>query len=312
MRVSVVLLLFSISCAELQRGDDQPAPEDVQPRLNRIQNQSHVERPELLTDQTTVQFDVWTELRELRDMVVEQRVKLQYSERQIEELKKENAGLAGRVTSTELKVTSTEARVSSTELKVTSTELGVDALKEENKKLTGRVTSTELGVEALREENKKLTERVTSTELGVDALREENKNTPKVAFSFGSGLSNTHGPFNVDTMLVFRKEFINIGNAYSPITGVFTAPLRGVYFFRLNVFGHSIYWIAVDLFKNQEKIFHLSDYPDEGRNEYASNGVSLLLEKGDLVYVKLIVGRQIYDNNIDNLCTFNGFLLFPM
>ncbi|XP_049324935.1 complement C1q-like protein 2 isoform X2 [Astyanax mexicanus] len=290
MRVSVVLLLFSISCAELQRGDDQPAPEDVQPRLNRIQNQSHVERPELLTDQTTVQFDVWTELRELRDMVVEQRVKLQYSERQIEELKKENAGLAGRVTSTELKVTSTEARVSSTELKVTSTELGVDALKEENKKLTGRVTSTELGVEA---------------------LREENKNTPKVAFSFGSGVSGTIGPFNADTMLVFRKEFINIGNAYSPITGVFTAPLRGVYFFRLNVFGGSTYWTGGDLFKNQEKIFHLSDYPDEGRNEYASNGVSLLLEKGDLVYVKLLAGWHIFDD-INNHCTFNGFLLFPM
>ncbi|KAG9263150.1 complement C1q-like protein 2 [Astyanax mexicanus] len=250
MRVSVVLLLFSISCAELQRGDDQPAPEDVQPRLNRIQNQSHVERPELLTDQTTSQPDVWTELRELRDMVVEQRVKLQYSERQIEELKKENAELTGRV---------------------------------------------------------------TSTELGVDALREENKNTPKVAFSFGSGLSNTHGPFNVDTMLVFRKEFINIGNAYSPNTGVFTAPLRGVYFFRLNVLGSSsTSWTGGVFFKNQEQIFYLSEYPIDGINEYASNAVSLLLEKGDLVYVKLLAGRHIRDNILDNYCTFNGFLLFPM
>uniref|UniRef100_A0A3B1ICL8 C1q domain-containing protein n=1 Tax=Astyanax mexicanus TaxID=7994 RepID=A0A3B1ICL8_ASTMX len=136
--------------------------------------------------------------------------------------------------------------------------------------------------------------------------------TPKVAFSFGSGVSGNLGPFDVETIVVFRKEFINIGNAYSPITGVFTAPLRGVYFFRVNVFGFkSTSWIAGDLFKNQENIFNLSDYPEEGRNEYASNGVSLLLEKGDLVYVKLIVGRQIFDN-IDNHCTFNGFLLFPM
>uniref|UniRef100_A0A3B1IHJ9 C1q domain-containing protein n=1 Tax=Astyanax mexicanus TaxID=7994 RepID=A0A3B1IHJ9_ASTMX len=235
MRVSVVLLLFSISCAEFQRGDDQPAPEDVQPRLNRIQNQSHVERPELLTDQTTVQFDVWTELRELRDMVVEQRVKLQYSERQIEDVKLLNKIFFFFLT-----------------------------------------------------------------------------DTPKVAFSFGSGVSGTLGPFNADTVLVFRKELINIGNAYSPITGVFTAPLRGVYFFRVNVFGSSTYWTGGNLFKNQEQIFHLSDYPDEGRNEYASNGVSLLLEKGDLVYVTHLAGRQIYDHNFDNHCTFNGFLLFPM
>uniref|UniRef100_A0A8B9KFF2 C1q domain-containing protein n=1 Tax=Astyanax mexicanus TaxID=7994 RepID=A0A8B9KFF2_ASTMX len=246
MRVSVVLLLFSISCAELQRGDDQPAPEDVQPRLNRIQNQSHVERPELLTDQTTSQPDVWTELRELRDMVVEQRVKLQYSERQIEELKKENA----------------------------ETLLFICSSQYDHSKITY---------------------------------------TPKVAFSFGSGLSNTHGPFNVDTMLVFRKEFINIGNAYSPNTGVFTAPLRGVYFFRLNVLGSSsTSWTGGVFFKNQEQIFYLSEYPIDGINEYASNAVSLLLEKGDLVYVKLLAGRHIRDNILDNYCTFNGFLLFPM
>ncbi|XP_072515371.1 cerebellin 17 isoform X2 [Salminus brasiliensis] len=263
MRVSsVVLLFFSLSCAELQRGDGQLSVEDLQSSLNRLQNQSRAERPELLTDQTTVQPDVWTELRELRNMVVDQRVQLASTQCQIEELKKENAAVKNHMAE----------------------------MKQGHAALAGRVTYAELGLEA---------------------LRDENANTQKVAFSFGSGLSGHLGPFDVDTLLVFSKEFTNVGNAYSPITGIFTAPVRGVYFFRLNIFGYTApHWIGAELFKNQEKIFFLSEFPD-GVHEYASNSVTLLLEKGDLVYVKLKSGRNIFDNT-DNHCTFSGFLLFPM
>ncbi|XP_036418579.1 uncharacterized protein LOC118802198 isoform X3 [Colossoma macropomum] len=90
MRVSVVLLLFFFCCVQLQRGDDQLVVGDVQ-----LLNKSHVESSE--PDQTSVHPDVWTELRELRNMVAE--------------LKKQNTALEGRVV---------------------STEVGVEALREEN------------------------------------------------------------------------------------------------------------------------------------------------------------------------------------
>ncbi|KAL6472157.1 hypothetical protein MHYP_G00183450 [Metynnis hypsauchen] len=272
MRVSVVLLWFCLSCVQLQRGDDQLTVEDAQSGLKRLQNQSCVERSELNPNQP----DVWTELRELRNMVVEQRVQLasaqyqlQFSESQIETLKTENAAMNNRLLATENRV---------------------EELKQLNAALEGRVVSTEVGVEA---------------------LREENANGPKVAFSFASGLNGHLGPFNVDTTLVFSKEITNTGHAFSPITGVFTAPLRGVYYFRFNLFGNSAsQWVAVDLFKNQEKILYASERPD-GVNEYISSGANLLLEKGDLVYIKLKSGCQIFDNR-DNHCTFSGFLLFPV
>ncbi|XP_036418578.1 uncharacterized protein LOC118802198 isoform X2 [Colossoma macropomum] len=92
MRVSVVLLLFFFCCVQLQRGDDQLVVGDVQ-----LLNKSHVESSE--PDQTSVHPDVWTELRELRNMVAE--------------LKKQNTALEGRVV---------------------STEVGVEALREENAK----------------------------------------------------------------------------------------------------------------------------------------------------------------------------------
>ncbi|KAL7846358.1 hypothetical protein SRHO_G00213380 [Serrasalmus rhombeus] len=227
MRVSVVLLWFFLSCVQLQRADDQLAAGDVQPP-----NESLTEKSK--PDQTSVQPEVWTELRELRDTV--------------EELKKQNAALEGRL---------------------------------------------------------------VSAELGVEALREENANRPKVAFSFASGLNGNLGPHSTDAILVFSKEITNIGNAFSPITGVFSAPLRGVYYFRFNLVGSSkSHMLAVCLYKNHEKIFDVSKYP-QGTNEYAVGGATLLLEKGDQVYVKLRSDSQITDDN-NNHCSFSGFLLFAM
>ncbi|KAL7848447.1 hypothetical protein AOLI_G00231650 [Acnodon oligacanthus] len=233
--VAVLGVLVCVWGETLQPSVEVQAEDEAQPELN-------------TEHEISVQFDIWAEVKELRDMVVEQRVQLQFSQSQIEELKQKNAALEGRV---------------------------------------------------------------VSTEVGVEALREENANRPKVAFSFASGLNGHLGPFNVDTTLVFSKEITNVGKAFSPITGVFTAPLRGVYYFRFNLFGNSAsHWVAVYLFKNQENILYVSERPD-GVNEYISSGATLLLEKGDLVYIKLNSGCQIFDNS-DNHCTFSGFLLFPV
>ena len=78
----MVLLWFCLSCVQLQRADDQLVVGDEQ-----LLHNSHVDRSE--PDQTNVQPDVWTELR---DMVVEQRELLQFYQSQIEELKKQNTG----------------------------------------------------------------------------------------------------------------------------------------------------------------------------------------------------------------------------
>ncbi|KAI4881184.1 hypothetical protein NFI96_026236, partial [Prochilodus magdalenae] len=230
----------------LHKGDDQLAVEDtVQSRLDRLQNTSHVETSEL---NNSNQPDVWAELRQLMDMVVEQRVQLQFSQSLIKELKKENAALGGRM---------------------------------------------------------------DSTERALDTLREEKSNTPKVGFSFASGLKGYLGPFNTNTVLVFRREIINVGNAFNPVTGVFTAPVRGVYYFRFSVLGASTsYWTGVHLVKNHQRIIIAYESPT-GYHQYAVGGATLLLEKGDVVYVVLRGNCQMYDSS-DNHSSFSGFLVFPM
>ncbi|XP_014907489.1 complement C1q-like protein 2 [Poecilia latipinna] len=140
----------------------------------------------------------------------------------------------------------------------------------------------------------------------------------KVAFSAsllaqGSG---TTGPVLRDTTLVFKRVVTNIGDAYNPHTGVFTAPLRGAYHFQWYIGVNNDENTITSLVKNDQQVFTARNNLDS--YEYlilgfgsASNGVSLLLEAGDVVFVRLWSGHVIYDDE-NHICTFSGHLLFPM
>lgn len=94
--------------------------------------------------------------------------------------------------------------------------------------------------------------------------------------------------------------------------GVFTAPVRGAYWFYINIISIAgPQPLGINLFRNQQKVLHLYEFPDDNRHEFASNGVTLLLEAGDVVFLKLPTGFKIYDDG-SNYNTFGGFLLFPM
>ncbi|KAK7149246.1 hypothetical protein R3I94_008767 [Phoxinus phoxinus] len=118
------------------------------------------------------------------------------------------------------------------------------------------------------------------------------------------------GPFTTEITLTYRKVFTNMGNAYNPITGVFTAPLKGMYMFRFSVYGHGGTPSSISIVKNGERVVSAHDVQEKGALN-SSNGVVLLLEVGDVVYVRLWSGARIYDGQ-NNHITFSGFLLFPL
>ncbi|KAI4902022.1 hypothetical protein NFI96_023143, partial [Prochilodus magdalenae] len=282
MRVSVVLLWFCLSHVQLQKGDDQlPVEDAVQSRRDRLLNVSHVETSEL---NNSNQLDVWAELRQLRDMVVEQRVLLQWSQSLTEELKKENAALNTRLLASEMEVQELK-QVDSGKNKLINNKQQ-DKVSQismlSNIQPSNSCTQMEVwDCGAVGKEDKALTTRLLASEMEVQELKWVDSDRPKVAFSFASGLNNHHGPLSVDSILVFSREITNVGKAFSPVTGVFTAPLRGVYYFRFNILGNGkSYRLAVCLFRNHEKILDVTDYPD-GSNEYAIAGITLLLEKAD-------------------------------
>ncbi|XP_072534741.1 cerebellin-2-like [Salminus brasiliensis] len=134
----------------------------------------------------------------------------------------------------------------------------------------------------------------------------------KVAFS-ASLLESGHGhtgPYGTDITLVYKYVFTNIGNGYNPATGIFTAPVRGVYQFSFHTHGAGGRTSGVNLYKNGHFVAGTHAY--QGKDSVSSsNGVSLLLEVGDVVCLKLEASKWIYDSILHH-STFSGEILFSV
>ncbi|XP_049420632.1 centlein-like isoform X18 [Epinephelus fuscoguttatus] len=234
------------------------------------------------------------------------------SENEVAELKRQNGDLLARVTASENKITDLLARVTTCENKITvletrmsSSENEVAELKRENADLLARVTASENKITVLET-------RMSSSENEVAELKRENADRPKVAFSAGLTNAGPVGPFDTEITLKFSKVFTNIGQAYSPTTGIFTAPVRGVYYFRFTVLGICpSAWIGAYLYHNEKKMTRNYDYNDEHGHVSVSNALILQLEKGDVVYMALPSGHGIFDDS-NNYNIFSGFLLFAL
>uniref|UniRef100_A0A8C1USG3 C1q domain-containing protein n=1 Tax=Cyprinus carpio TaxID=7962 RepID=A0A8C1USG3_CYPCA len=165
----------------------------------------------------------------------------------------------------------------------------------------------------LEELNKKTDEISNLTESQVEELRKENRDR-EIAFSAAlmeSG-SGHIGPFTTEITLTYKNVFTNIGNAYNPITGIFTAPLKGAYMFSFSIYGHGnpSTQSTVSIVKNGEKVVVAHGHQDQ-YSVNSSKGVVLILEVGDVVYVRLWSGTRIFDNQ-NKHTTFSGYLLFPL
>ncbi|XP_073690569.1 uncharacterized protein [Garra rufa] len=193
------------------------------------------------------------------------------------------------------------------------------------RELTAIVTEQKANIRALEtqlkeqqtfilEELKKKNEETSNLTLSqVEQLRKENKDR-QIAFSASlmqSGGGHI-GPFTTEITLTYRNVFTNIGNAYNPITGIFTAPLKGAYMFRISLYagGSQSTISTVHIVKNGVRVVVAQGHQTGGVVN-SSNGVVLLLEVGDVVYVNLWSGRWIYDDG-NKHSTFSGYLLFPL
>ncbi|XP_070782381.1 complement C1q tumor necrosis factor-related protein 3-like [Enoplosus armatus] len=147
----------------------------------------------------------------------------------------------------------------------------------------------------------------------VEKLEKDNEDRGKSQVAFSASLVTTEqwthqGPFNTDTTLLFKKVTTNIGNAYNPLTGIFTPPMKGLYYIRFTGCVGDSGSLNAALRKNGLSMFAI--YDTRGTHGCGSNGMTLVLEKGDLLWVTLWTQQSIFDQT--RLSTFSGFLVFPM
>uniref|UniRef100_A0A671U0W8 C1q domain-containing protein n=1 Tax=Sparus aurata TaxID=8175 RepID=A0A671U0W8_SPAAU len=175
-----------------------------------------------------------------------------------------------------------------------------------------RLTSSESKTSDLEKENADLQTRLSSSESRIDQLETENAEKPKVAFYTALTDDGRVGPYNTDITLKYSKVFTNIGNAYNPSTGFFTAPVKGVYNLQLTVTAFHVGTIGVDVYKNNQRIMASREMNNNDRvPEYFTKSLVLELTAGDEIHLVLPSGCSIYDD-YNNQSTFSGSLLFTL
>ncbi|XP_048011401.1 uncharacterized protein LOC125245016 isoform X5 [Megalobrama amblycephala] len=183
--------------------------------------------------------------------------------------------------------------------------------KENIRELTTTVTEQKENIRELRNDMNKIDEEISNLTLSQVELRKENRDR-EIAFSAALWESGDGyiGPFTTEITLTYKNVFTNIGNAYNPITGIFTAPLKGAYMFRISAYGHGGTAAGVSIYKNEERVVLAYAYQPQNTLN-SSNGVVLILKVGDVVSVRLWPNARIYDSQY-NRSTFSGYLLFPL
>ncbi|KAL1280743.1 hypothetical protein QQF64_015343 [Cirrhinus molitorella] len=153
-----------------------------------------------------------------------------------------------------------------------------------------------------------------SLKASMDQEQFRRKEEHNIAFSAALGNRGDVGPFNTDVTLVYQRVFLNAGSCYNTATGIFTASVKGVYFFSLSGHNKSTRIMALRLDKNGVSMTGVFNAPltDAGiRYESLSNSITVMLEKGDQVSVRLQANTWVFDND-DILTLFTGHLVFPL
>ncbi|XP_049896809.1 major antigen-like isoform X25 [Epinephelus moara] len=269
----------------------------------------------------------------------DQEMRLTATESKTTDLEKENADLQTRLSSSESELLLSKSRIDQLErenavqatdltslgTRLTATESKSSDLEKENAvqatdliSLGTRLTATESKTSDLEKENADLQTRLSSSESElllsksrIDQLERENAERPKVAFYTALTDAGHVGPYSTDITLKYSKVFTNIGNAYNPATGFFTAPVKGVYYLQFSVCSNRTGYMGVYVYKNNQLIMFNDEGKEEVGLEYLTKSVVLELKAGDEIYLVLPSDYSLYDSP-HNHNTFSGSLLFTL
>ncbi|KAM4808772.1 complement C1q tumor necrosis factor-related protein 3 isoform 2-T2 [Rhinophrynus dorsalis] len=114
---------------------------------------------------------------------------------------------------------------------------------------------------------------------------------------------------NINSGIIFSSVETNVGNFFDVMTGRFSAPVTGVYFFTFSMLKHEeVEDVYVYLMHNGNTIVSMYSYESKGKQDTSGNNAVLKLTKEDEVWLRMGTGALHGDHQ--RYCTFCGFLLF--
>ncbi|KAK7939939.1 hypothetical protein WMY93_003265 [Mugilogobius chulae] len=122
--------------------------------------------------------------------------------------------------------------------------------------------------------------KVAKLQTQFDQLKKKTLDAPKVAFSatlYEDSNSRNTGPFKIATPLKYKGVHSNLGDNYDPKTGIFTARVKGLYFFRFSMFNSvsNPPNSAVSLMKNGQRVVSVWDTTGNDAHDMGSNAAVL-------------------------------------
>ncbi|XP_032888486.1 complement C1q tumor necrosis factor-related protein 3 isoform X1 [Amblyraja radiata] len=114
---------------------------------------------------------------------------------------------------------------------------------------------------------------------------------------------------NQNSGIIFSSVETNVGNYFDVMTGRFSAPIAGVYFFIFNMMKHEdVEETTVYLMHNGNAIITMFSSESKGKHDTAGNSGVVKLDTGDEVWLRM--GNGALHGDHQRYCTFSGFLLF--
>ncbi|XP_033472586.2 uncharacterized protein LOC117272683 isoform X1 [Epinephelus lanceolatus] len=222
-----------------------------------------------------------------------------------------------RLNSSETRLKDSETRLKNSETRLKNSET---RLKDSETRLKNSETRLKNSETRLKDSESRLNSSGTRLKDSESRLRNSenqllevrNKERTKVIFSAATGEGGQDiGPFNTDKTLIYRRVITNIGYAYSPHTGIFVAPVAGVYYFTIFYHAGGHEQAKLRLYKNSQLMIMTHDHQTEAdRADNGGNAAFLQLQPGDQVYVVLAANSHVWGTNYHT--TFSGFLVTQM
>jgi hypothetical protein len=130
----------------------------------------------------------------------------------------------------------------------------------------------------------------------------------KVAFS---AILTTQLALGEHQIVEYDKVLTNIGNGYDSRHGHFTAPIKAVYLFSCSMMNiQAMSDVYLEIVKNGIRVAHL--FADSDDYSMSTQVVMVLLEKGDMVWVRHTNTASSRSLNGGGYNTFVGTILFEI